>query len=345
MNGAMVSPHPPGRNLRELLREANAEVDRVELPREVDRRLRDRLFRNSTGRSWMFAVGAGCVAAALAVLWVAWPERANEPQRIDGYLVSASSADLQANVRQDHTIEISRGSCVLVDSVEGEELAISSPALLRHEPTGVRVVAGTVVVTVQKRRAGPSARVLVSDGVIEVLGTRFTVIQGAERGSVTLQEGEIRFHDLRGGSRAVAPGERLEWPPLPSSPPTPETPPTAALTEREPTKVRRPVKASTSEPISFRDPEDLLQQVDVLRSRGLFAEAARYLKHGLTTDLSPATRERFSYELGSILTWRLNEPAAACAHWREHARRYPAGRYQTEVQQASVQSGCEGTLP
>ncbi len=95
---------------------------------------------------------------------------------------------------------------------------------------------------------------LVSHGAIEILGTPFTVVQEDERGSVTLHEGEILFHDAGGG-----------------------------------------------------------------------------------------TRERFSYELGSILTYQLGDRASACRHWQEHARRYPDGRYQTEVLQAAAHARWGGS--
>lgn len=272
--------------------------------------------------------------------------------RLDGLLVSARSADLETAVEPDRTIEIRTGSCTLVDDVLGETISVVAPASLRREPQGLRVVQGAVLVSVEKRRPGtPPALILVSHGIIEVLGTRFSVVQGAWRGEVTLHEGEIRFQDLGGGSRPVAAGQRLEWPPPPPSPPAVLSPPSAPESVAPPApqlpvaKQKRPAMAPTAEPIVFSDPEDLLQQVDVLRSRGFYSEAARYLAHGLNTELPPATRERFSYEFGSILTYRLDDPKAACAHWAAHARRYPAGRYQTEVAQASAHLSCEGSSP
>lgn len=327
------------RNLRELLVDAESEVNRVDMPGDVDRRLRARLFQKARTRRWAWTLAA-TAAAALALL-VVWPRENTAPQ-LDGFSVTAPSPDLKVSVMGDQTIDVSVGSCTLVDAAAGEALAVTAPASLRREPDGVRVLAGTVVVSVQKRKAGvPSAKVLVSHGVIEVLGTCFTVVQRSDRGSVTLHEGEIRFQDLSGGSRALAPGERLEWPPPPATAPAIVEAPAPAPAAPS-SKTKRPMKAPAVEPIVFRDPEDLLQQVDVLRSRGLFADAARYLAHGLTTELAPGTRERFSYELGAILTYRLNDPKAACAHWVQHARRYPAGRYQTEVLQASTHLACEG---
>jgi hypothetical protein len=83
-----------------------------------------------------------------------------------------------------------------------------------------------------------------------------------------------------------------------------------------------------------------LRQVDTLRSRGEFAEAVRYLTHGLTKELKPGTRERFSFELGIILTDQMHDSPRACAHWKKHAATFGDGRYGVEVQRASTRAGC-----
>ena len=330
------------RDLRTLLVEAEAETQRVELPREADRRLRQRLFeqRSEGSRRWVWALA---VAAALVLAVVARSGKARE-QTFDGLRLTASSSDLEAAVGADRVIAVSKGTCTLLDVASGERIDVAAPAKLRRDPQGLRVLAGTAELTVQKRAAGlPSLRVLVSHGAIEILGTRFTVVQEDERGSVTLHEGEIRFHDAGGGTRALAPGERLEWPrPAPAATPALDEAP-AVVPIPPVVKSKKSTRPPVAAPIVFRDPEDLLQQVDVLRSRGLFPEAARYLTHGLTTPLRPATRERFSYELGSILTYQLGDRASACRHWQEHERRYPDGRYQTEVLQAAAHARCAGS--
>jgi transmembrane sensor len=107
-------------------------------------------------------------------------------------------------------------------------------------------------------------------------------------------------------------------PPEPAAPPPPEKP------------------AATAE-----SPETLLDRIAVLRSRGRYQEAAAALGTALRGNLAPATRERLSYELGSILTHQLGDPRRACDHWRDHARRFGAGRYDREVRQAMARLGCE----
>ncbi len=327
------------RNLRTLLVEAEGELAQVDVPRDVDRRLRARLFERQGARPWALGLLAACGVALALVLFAVLLKPGT--RTLDGLEVTSASNDFQAALSSDRVIELSRGKCTLVDAQSGEQISVAAPATLRRDPEGLRVLGGTAELLVQKRvPTGPSIRVLVSHGAIEIVGTRFTVVQEPDRGSVTLHEGEIRFQSASGGSRALAIGERLEWPLAPATKVEPGPEPEPALLPPV-VKSKKPLRVAPPAPIVFRDPEDLLQQVDVLRSRGLFPEAARYLTHGLTTPLRPATRERFSYELGSILTYQLGDPGT-CRHWQDHSRWYPAGRYQTEVLQASAHARCHG---
>jgi transmembrane sensor len=332
------------RDLRSLLVEAEQQV---QLPPAVERRLRQRiLVRAPSPRSpWKLPTLIGVpLAAGLALVFALRP--VSGPMQLDSYLVTEPSTDLRAAVSATGEIAFDSGTCTLLDGATGDRLRVVAGTKLRREDGAVRVIAGTVELEVNKRM-GPAAlaRVLVSHGAIEVLGTRFTVVQAEGHGSVVLHSGEIRFRDLAGEFRAVALGERFLWPAAPkaAAPVAEESAPAAPQPLPKKT-VKRPVAVKV-EPIEYRDPEDLLGQVDVLRSRGLFAEAARYLTHGLKADLRPATRERFSYELGSILTYQLEDRARACAHWKEHLARYPAGRYQTEVVQASAHQRCSEQTP
>jgi transmembrane sensor len=88
------------------------------------------------------------------------------------------------------------------------------------------------------------------------------------------------------------------------------------------------------------DAQWLLDEVDVLRSRGEYAEAVRLLDKGLAGIVSPATRERFSYELGSILTYQLHDASTACKQWAKHSAAFPDGRYARGVEAAREQLRC-----
>jgi transmembrane sensor len=84
----------------------------------------------------------------------------------------------------------------------------------------------------------------------------------------------------------------------------------------------------------------LLDEVAVLRSRGEYAEAVRLLDKGLSGIVLPATRERFSYELGSILTYQLHDADAACRQWAKHEAAFPNGRYARELKSAKEHLKC-----
>ena len=58
---------------------------------------------------------------------------------------------------------------------------------------------------------------------------------------------------------------------------------------------------------------------------------------------STATRERLSFELGSLLTYQLHDVKRACAHWDAHRRAYGNGRYDAEVRAAAERLACEST--
>jgi hypothetical protein len=51
------------------------------------------------------------------------------------------------------------------------------------------------------------------------------------------------------------------------------------------------------------------------------------LQEALHEPLSPPDRERLSYELGRFLSFHMDDPAPACAHWQNHARTFPNGRF------------------
>src|SRR5205823_9777328 len=134
------------------------------------------------------------------------------------------------------------------------------------------------------------------------------ITQNADDGEVNLLEGSIRFESDDGQTRQLAPGESLRWP-LPQAQAT-KAPEPAAL----PPSPQRVLRQRAPAPPQYKDADDLLAQVELLRSRGDYTEAARYLEYGLAHErLRPATHEVFSYELGSILTDHLGDRRRACA--------------------------------
>ncbi len=351
------------RDFRRALQEADQKNAEAGMPADVDRRLRERLGlveapRRST--AWLpYALGACAVAAVLLVVGRAELLQPQPPGAVGEFAVREASSDFKAEKVGDE-VRITSGLATLVDEAEGISLSAATPGKLRKEPGGVRVVAGTFKTSVVKRKASSNpARVLVSGGAIEVLGTQFTVVQGAggEGGQVTLHEGSIRFVATDGRQVLLSPGQSLAWPLPPPAhaeapaavpePPAAMAPPAAA--DRTPAAVKpaAPVLRHPVVPASLPEPEaerieDLLQRIDVLRSRGQFDAAAGELGKALLAGYSPSTRERLSFELGTIWSRAGSDPERACSHWREHSKRFPNGRYDREIALAVERLGCPG---
>ena len=295
---------------------------------------------------------AGLGAAVMIVAGLRAPARLGELE------VIRRSRDLEVRV-ESGLIQVERGAVTLADPASGVTIEAGDHAALRRDSGGVRVVRGRLDFVVAHRRTGaPPAIVYVSHGAIEVMGTAFTVVQGIAGGEVRLREGSIRF---RGGGGAVVqlrPGESLSWPlPAPAEsasaagivparpPTTPErVAPAPPATRGESSPSRTPSRPA-SRPASAAAPpsaEELLDHIEELRSRHQYAAAARALRDAIPTQPSP-TRERLSFELGSLLTHQLRDPARACAHWRWHQGQFDGGRYRDEVTRAERALGCAGT--
>jgi transmembrane sensor len=227
-------------------------------------------------------------------------------------------------------VELSREASVLVDEASGVTVKNLGPLSVRREAQGIRVVRGRAEFEVKKRPAtAPPAVVLVSGGAIRVMGTRFVVEQREESGQVTLYEGRITFQTATGAPIALDVGQTLHWPPRTA----PENP---AASARAPA----PVPAQAAPPAL----EATLQEVDVLRSRKEFARAAQVLERALR--IQPvASRERLSFELGSLLTYQLRDRRRACAHWAAHAQKFQRGRYDDAISQARAALSCRGREP
>lgn len=264
-------------------------------------------------------------------------------EALGGFQLVSASRDLTTRQHAED-LELEKGQATLVDAESGITVRNQGPLVLRHESGGLRIVRGGAELSVTPRPKGSAPAVVrVSDGVIEVLGTHFTVQQWEGGGTVTLHEGSIRFVPARGGAEVrLHPGQSLKWP-LPEEPVVPgpmppiNEPPASAPLSHGP----RPSRAKPAgEPKTPRlSAEEFLREVDVLRSRKDFEAAARLLEEGLRTQ-PPAMRELLSFELGSLLTHQLRDPRRACAHWARHERQFVRGRYEAEVSQAQAALDC-----
>jgi transmembrane sensor len=289
------------------------------------------------GPTWVAIVGL----AALAALVLVW--RLNARPSVGGFTVEASRGALTAEV-VDGAVR-ARGSGQLVDEPEQVRIEVDREAQVSRIESGSRIVSGAATYEVAHRKPGQAPyRVRTSHGVIEVMGTRFSVVQRAESGQVTLQRGAIQFRGLDGRVWPVAVGETFQWPPpqpavVPEQPrvQTPEVP--APVPEKAKKADHRPAPPEPQpEPVAPEPP--ILDEVAALRSRGEYQRAAQLLSRELSRALPDSTDERLSFELGTILTHQLHDVPRACAHWARHAARHPGGRYAADVAAAMTGLGC-----
>src|SRR5262249_8729875 len=86
----------------------------------------------------------------------------------------------------------------------------------------------------------------------------------------------------------------------------------------------------------------LVERIAALRADGRYDELAGELRAALARETRPLTRERLSFELGSVLSYHLPDRAAACAHWTAHRRLFADGRYAQEVADVEKALRCAG---
>jgi transmembrane sensor len=333
------------RDFQAALRVADEAMGQLEPTAELDERV---LGRTRPAQPWfrsqrLVLVAALTLAASALVLWwrLSLPSEPAVPSVAHGWTVSEASDDLNLALGADGLIELQQGTCKLTR--HRATLQVAAPGRLRNEQDGMRVVAGSVDVQVQKRNAEqPPVHVLVSHGVIEVVGTHFTIEQQPSSGRVVLHEGLIRFVSDSGRSVDLVPGQALAWPLTEASVASPSAAPSEAEAADEAPEASASSSASAAVPAARPPGEDvdaLLRRVEVLRSRGRYREAAEELERG-SASLPAETRERLSFERGSLLTYQLKDRARACAHWRVHQSRFPNGRYDNEVRGAVQHLRC-----
>lgn len=250
------------RSFKRALEEADEVLEGVPVPGS----LRDRIDASleTRPRAWRAALWPAAALAAAAIVLVVVrggePEPTPEPEApaasVLAMQVVERSEDFAFEAAGDRgEVRVASGSAVLKDALAGARVRVSAPArLVRVEDRGaLRALAGRLEVEVDKRDPSAAPWALwVSHGRIEVLGTRFTVIQGEGSGEVRLHEGAIRFVPSAGEPVALAPGDRLRWPLRPPAEPEPAKPPAATT----PTEGRTAVApAPPVAPVAPEDPE------------------------------------------------------------------------------------------
>ena len=334
-------------SFRQALDDADRALAAIELSPARDRAIRAALAAPRRMR-WHVPVlaFAGALAVTAAIVIALWPAPAPTLTAFDPHL---PALDWRID---DNVIEVLAPTHAF-DAAGFGRITAARGARFVREPGGVRVVAGHVEFQITHRAHAP-AYVYVSHGTIAVMGTRFTVVQHAGGGTVTLHEGKIRFS---AGDRTVelAPGQSLAWPL-----PPPQDRPAAIKTAVHAAHVAEPAPhaaepaphaaepaphaapATPAAPHAY-DIDSLLGELATLRARGRYADAVAFLERTLAEPLPAETLERLSYELGAIETYQLARRDAACRQWHVHRERFPHGRYGDEIEAAVRRLGCKET--
>lgn len=334
------------RSVLRLLQAHDRRIARAPMPVGAKNRIAARLAREAearsveaTRRSWLpmltFAAGAALV---MMVIGYNMMRRTTEPASatrapavasVGGYAIQGDGCD----GKQERGATVVSGECRMV----GPHLTLQTwdTARLELEPRSVTVQRGQAMFDIARVEAGEeTVKIAVSHGTIEVLGTRFTVDQDEQGGTVDLFEGRIRFHHRPADGRApvdIHPGQRYAWgnraAPQPTEPdPEPEVEADIVIVtdDEEPARRPRPSKAAKDE---APDADAIIAEVTDLRGAGRYDEAARRLRQALQIRWDRRTAQVLSYELGQILERHLHDTDAACKHWAKHQRKYPDGRY------------------
>ncbi len=235
---------------------------------------------------------------------------------------------------------------------DGDVILAHPGVSLEERGNGMRVRHGTASFVASPRSDGNTLRVLVSHGVIEITGTRFTVTQRDGTGHVKVDEGTVVYHDDDGSDVVLAAGAETTWPlpqggvvvaldAIPLAAPKLPVSPRAATSARPRTSVATsaPVAATQEEsqeedeqdeeeaeepqPTGTMSMEDILKRISKLRAQKRPREAVQLLlSQSQRGDITPAQMARLSWEIGLFLQ-DSDEKAATCNHWKNHARKYP----------------------
>lgn len=347
-----------------LLRELDEQEKKVGMPlgaaNRISLAIRDHEAQPvARWRRWLpaasFLAGAAVALGALAWGWSAGPT-ATEPRPLA--TVSAPRVAVAGfSTHGDCTQQPGRtagavalaGDCRL--EAEHMQVQVWERAEVAAHGRDVQVASGEVLFDVDTVAPGETpVRVRVSHGVIEVVGTRFSVVQDDAGGHVDLFEGHIRFHDPSGEVVEVTPGERHAWgahrvavadvapPPSAVVEVQAAEPPVAEAVDLAATRAARRQRNAKRASV-------LIARVTELRARKAYGEATDVLRQALKRRWDRRTAQVLSYELGELLR-SAGDVSAACGHFAAHQRRYPAGRYHAAVETQRARLACEpGTEP
>lgn len=326
-------------DVRQIAERLHASVADTPMTASADRRVRAALQAHAT-RGFRLGPRAVMIATATVALLVGWGlGRMTHPTPSPAFEAPAIALEPRSDpidlceTRTEGDVIHLAGFCR--HTIDRLAVETSDTAELRQHESGVRLLSGRATFDVEPVIEGPPVEVFVSEGRLQVLGTRFVVYQGPRGGHVDLIEGSIRFISDAGDTTTIAPGVRLRWGPMQrdasvaDSPPESTTKPERAAPHREPRSRPRSVEASSTRgdtPV-----EVPLDRIAGLRAAGRYTDAVALIRGLDRSRLDVRTAEVLSYEEGSIVQDHLGDRQAACRHWAAHLQRFPKGRYRDQV--------------
>lgn len=339
------------RDLLPLLNAHDAELRRTPLRHAADARnrrsLRELPPASTAARFWLGLVlgaSAGAVVLVLAVgrSWQSAPTPWLEPEAF-----STSNAGAECEVREaGGTVDYLGGCTVKLPALSVRTEAGSA---LKRSDAALELVRGSAWFEVRPVPAGsPPVRVRVAGGVIEVVGTAFSVRQGDSEGSVELFEGKVRFLSAEREPIELRPGEQFVWansqrragasPGLtlaPSASSSASPAGAASVSRLSPPPVGPLAAAIPNAPSPSTSASEALapaaiERIAGLRALGKYQEALAELSAVQQGNRDARTAEVLSFERGTLLE-RMGGPALSCPHWSNHARQFSKGAYHAAV--------------
>lgn len=325
----MSNEHP---TYLEGLRKLDEEWQVAELPADARARFAARQIRRRRSRRWSVVLAWSTAIASCAIAVAVVLHTPSDDFRVaEGTMVWSREAD---------EIRISDGEGTFEIPARRVRITVRGPTRLSRSNGELRVIAGRAALAVEPRRPGEATvRVLVSHGAIDVVGTRFEITQSDASGAVRLDEGSIRFTDDDGTVTLLQPGQTLTWSPSPRTPPK-HTPLERTVVPPAPEPAAPREKAPKTARVTDQELQARLAEIDRLRLQQRYASLAKAIAALLPDVHDSSLRESLSYELGDVLTHRQSEPRRACAHWADHLRRYPNGRYTSAIAETRTSLGC-----
>ncbi len=275
-------------------------------------------------RALWWGGGGLALATAAAALMLWWPASTSAPPSPARTHTAQGLTSTCALPEHAGSISVRQG-CTITWLSGHAELAAKEEALVGRRGEALVLERGEVTVDIDPLRPAPRmVRVRVSGGVIEVLGTRFTIKEEGTRGQVTLHRGSIRFIPPQGSGQTLEPGQTRTWGerveraalPTPAPPPVEKVKPSPPKTQPKTRPRRGSVSASE------------LEMLRELRRLKRYEDALSNLKRLSRRNLDKTTREVLSFERGELLELRGDD---ACGHWRRHQRRWRRGTYRAAV--------------